>query len=148
MDGPRPIDEKVGSEEFRNNQATYLARASNGLVFLVTKRGPKGIGPEKLAVVISPTLWDGLGRMKRDLNGLSTRPTGDGGYLTRDQLARHLQIESEQIGGETYQLTAGEMRAIHGLIGELAGRYPDEALGQLAAEWADRLGTRTAPTAK
>jgi len=147
MDGPRPIDEEIGTDAFRKEHATYLARANQGQVVLITKRVPKGLGgTEDLALLISPTLWDALGRVKRDRNGLTTWPNGAGGYLTRDQLARYLQVESERIGEETYQLTAGEMRLIKGLIAEIAGRYADEPLGQLAGEWVNRLGTRTAPT--
>lgn len=149
MDGPRAIDEEIGTDAFRKEHATYLARANQGQVVLITKKIPKGLGgTEDLAVLISPTLWDNLGRQQRARTGLSTVPDGEGGYLTRDQLARQLQAESERIGEDTYQVTAGEMRAIRGLLAELAGGYADEPLGQLAAEWSVRLGTRTAPTAK
>jgi hypothetical protein len=144
MDGPGPIDLEIETTAFRNDQAALLEQVSQGQVLAIRKRGPGGF--RQVAVIISPTLWDRLGRIKRAASGLSTMPDGNGGYLTRDQLARHLQVESERIGEEAYQLTTGEMRAIQGLLAELAGHHADEPLGQLAGEWAGRLGKRTAPT--
>lgn len=144
MDGPQAIDLEIETTAFRDNQAALLEQVGQGQVLAVRKRAPGGF--RRVAVIISPTLWERMGRIKRDAAGLSTMPDGNGGYLTRDQLARHLQVESERIGEETYQLTSGEMRAIRGLLAELAGCNADEALGQLAGEWAGRLGKRTAPT--
>jgi hypothetical protein len=143
MTGPQPIDEVVGAEAFRNDLADYLERTKHGGQTFIVRNQKRRMD---MAVVIPTPLWERLGRMQRDDDGLSTRPDGDGGYLTRDQLARYLHSESERIGEETYQLTAAEMRLIRGLITEIAGRYPDEELGQLADEWAARLGKRTAPT--
>lgn len=144
MDGPGPIDLEIDTTAFRNGQASLLEQVSQGQTLAIRKRGPGGW--RRVAVIISPTLWDRLGRAARGADGLSTMPDGAGGYLTRDQLARHLQVESERIGEEAYQLTSGEMRAIQGLLVELAGQHADEPLGQLAGEWAVRLSKRTAPT--
>lgn len=144
MDGPQPIDEVVGAEDFRKALADYLDRVKHGGQTFVVRNQKRRTD---MAVVMPPELWAELGRLKREADGLSSTPRPDGdGFITRDQLAQYVQIESERLGEETYQLTTGEMRAMRGLIAELAGRYPDEHLGQLAQEWADRLGKRIAPT--
>jgi len=140
--GPRPINEKIGTEEFRKGMASVLLSVHYGRVVLVENRKRE----LPMAVLVPPSLWHGLGQMKREVNGLSTHPDGRGGYLTRTQVAANLHAEACRLGGETYQLTAGETTAVRGLLAELAGRYPDEPLGELAGEWADRLGTRTAPS--
>ncbi len=144
MDGPEPIDLEIETTAFRTEQAALLEQVSQGQRLAIRKRGPGGF--RRVAVIISPTLWERLGRATRADNGLSNMPDGNGGYLTRDQLARTLQAESERIGEEAYQVTTGEMRAIQGLLAELASQCADEPLGQLAGEWAGRLGKRTAPT--
>jgi len=143
MDGPRPIDEVVGTIKFRNNITPYLDKVTAGQVLVIRNEKRK----IDLAVVVSPTLWDNLGRMQRGLTEQSTHPNGNGGYLTRTELATQLDGAAHLIGGETYQLTAGETAAVRGLLAELAGQHADEPLGQLAGEWAARLGKRTAPTA-
>lgn len=143
MEGPKAIDEVVAADEFRTGLANYLDKTKHGgTVFLIRNQKRR----LDMAVVVPPGLWEELGYLERDRDGLSTKPSGHGGYLSREQLARYLEMQSEQMGEETYQLTAGEMRLIHGLITELAGQRAGESLGQLAQEWADRLGTRIAPT--
>lgn len=143
MDGPRPIDEVLGTIEFRNNITRYLDKVTAGEVLAIRNEKRK----IDLAVVVSPTLWDNLGRTERGLTGLSTHPDGNDVYLTRTELATQLNDAAHRIGGETYQLTAGETATVRGLLAELAGQHADEPLGQLAGEWAARLGKRTAPTA-
>jgi hypothetical protein len=143
MDGPKPIDEEVGANEFREGLAKYLDRTKHGSTVFLVRNQKRNMD---MAVVIPPGLWEELGHLERKADGLSTTPNGAGGHLSRRQLADYLQIQSERIGEETYQLTAGEVRMICGLLGELAGHYPGENLGKLAREWADRLGTRIAPT--
>jgi hypothetical protein len=147
INGPRPIGHTYGTNAFRDDQASILDEVvDNGDVVLIEKRGTKRSGPRPMAVVISPDLWNLLGLLQRDLDGASAYPDGAGGFLSHDQLAAHLRTESEQLGGETYQLTAGEMRLMRAMLTELASVHPDDALGPLAREWADRLGTRTAPS--
>lgn len=143
MDGPRPISETYGTNQFRNDLAEILdmVRLTSRVVLIENQRR---MAP--MAVVISPELWQALGRMKLEVTGMSHHPDGTGGYLTRTELATKLHAAAAELGGETYQLTAGETTAVRGLLTELASRHPDEPLGQLAEEWADRLGTRTAPS--
>lgn len=147
MNQPQPlddtVDEVISSERFRKGLADFLDSVKHGGRKLLVRNERRNID---MAVVLSPTEWDRLGRSAREDEGLSTHRSPVGGFLSRDQLARDLQAQSERLGGETFQLTAGEMQAIRGLLAELGGRYTDEPLGQLAEEWSNRLGKRIAPT--
>lgn len=144
MDGPRPIDEVIGTNQFRDGAARFLDRVRTGGEVLLVRNEKRRIDT---AVLVPPPTWEALGLMKRDLNRYSSRPNGTGGYFTREQLATQLLTEANELGGETVQLSAGEARCVAGLLAELAAHRGDEALGQLAGEWADRLGKRSA-TAK
>jgi hypothetical protein len=143
MEGPKAIDEEVGANELRVGLAQYLDRTKHASMVFLVRNQKRSMD---MAVLVPPGLWEELGHLERAGDGLSSTPGPAGGYLSRRQLADYLQIQSEQIGEETYQLTAGEMRLVCGLLGELAGQHPGEPLSTLAREWADRLGTRIAPT--
>lgn len=143
MDGPRPIDDVIGTNQFRYATAQFLDRVRNRGHVLLIRNEKRGID---MAVMVPPMLWHSLGLMKRDLNRYSSRPNGTGGYFTREELAVQLLAEANELGGETVQLSAGEAGCVAGLLAELAAHRGDEALGQLAGEWADRLGKRSATT--
>lgn len=143
MDGPRPIDAEIGTNEFRYAAAQFFDRVRTQGHVLLVRNQKRNVD---VAVLVSPALWSSLGLMKRDLIRYSSRPDGAGGYFTREQLAVQLAAEAEQLGGEAVQLSAGEAGCVAGLLEELAAHRGDEALGELAREWADRLGKRSATT--
>lgn len=68
----------------------------------------------------------------------------DGNPLDRDAYAAHLRerADTDRLGPRLELLREGEATTIAALLDELAGVYPDKALGRLARELAVRLDDR------
>lgn len=144
MDGPRSVDEVVATTVFRHAAAQYFDDVRNRGHVVLIRNEKRNFD---VAVLIPPDLWKGLGQLKRDLSQNSSRRDGNGGYITRTELAGQLAAEADRLGHfNAVQLSAGEASCVAGLLEELAAHRGDEALGELAREWADRLGKRSATT--
>lgn len=141
-DSPRtlPPTTELGTDAFRKGLAEHLDTVQHrGHRIVVTYRDRR-----RAALVSVPALTK-LEAAERAESGYSNtaRGTGKGEFLTRDELALDLEALSNQLGGTTVQLSAGEAAAVAALLRDAAGsRQPADALSLLCWQWADRITTR------